>query len=189
MRGKLGRRKMVRRAAAIAFVVLLAGCGSGKKQADTAGSNCRVAGGTGALSSPGSAETRYLTSVNVEALECADRVAFGFLEGAPPSGYRVSYQPAAAAKLEDGSGNPLEIDGSAFLVVRLTPAATARTVGEALKFTYTGPRRLPGDETRHVQEVVKTGDFEAAVTWVIGLDEERNFVVSASRSQLSVDIG
>ncbi|MEK6275651.1 MAG: hypothetical protein AABM30_09975 [Actinomycetota bacterium] len=177
---------MAHRAAAIAFVVLLAGCGSGKKEA--AGSNCREAGGTGALSSPGSAETRYLTSVNVEALECADRVAFGFLEGAP-SGYRVSYQPASSAKFEDGSGNPVEIEGSAFLVVRLTPAATAQTVGEELKFTYTGPRRLPGNETRHVQEVVKTGDFEAAVTWVIGLDEERNFVVSTSRSQLSVDIG
>jgi hypothetical protein len=36
---------------------------------------------------------------------------------------------------------------------------------------------------------VKTGDFEAAVTWVIGLDDERPFTVSRSRTQLSVDIG
>ena len=173
----------------IALDLLLAGGGSGKKQAGAADSNCRPAGGTGDVSRAGSAETRYLSSVTVEALECADRVAFGFLEGSPPSGYQVSYQPASVAKFEDGSGNPIEIDGDAFLVVRLTPAATARTVGEKLKLTYTGPRRLPGNGARHVQEVVKTGDFEAAVTWVIGLDEQRNFVVSTSGSQLSVDIG
>lgn len=180
---------MVRAFGLIALALLLAGCGGGKKEDGTAGSNCRAAGGMGALSSPGPAETKYLASVNVEALECADRVAFGFVEGSPPSGYHVSYQPVSTAKLEDGSGNPIEIHGSAFLVVRLTPSATARTVGDKLKLTYTGPRRLAGNGARHVQEVVKTGDFEAAVTWVIGLDEERNFDVAMSGSQLSVDIG
>jgi hypothetical protein len=180
---------MLRHGFAVVFVVLLAGCGSSSEQTGTAGSKCREAGGTGALSSPGGAETKYLTSVNVEALDCADRVGFGFVDGSPPSGYHVSYQPASAAKTEDGSGNPVDIEGSAFLVVRLTPAATARIVGEDLKFTYKGPRRLPGDEASHVEEVVKTGDFEAAVTWVIGLDEERHFVVSTSGSQISVDIG
>ncbi len=180
---------MLRRVSALAFVFLLAGCGSGDKQGAGTGSKCQNAGGTGALSSPGGTKTRYLTSVNVEALECADRVAFGFPDGTAPPGYRVSYQPGSTAKIEDGSGNAVEIEGSAFLVVRLTPAATARTVGENLKFTYTGPRRLPGSEANHVQEVVKTGDFEAAVTWVIGLDEERPFAVTTSGSQLSVDIG
>jgi len=180
---------MVRALGLIALALLLVSCGSGKKQSGSAGSNCKDAGGAGALSKPGSGETRYLASVNIEALECADRVAFGFADGSSPPGYRVSYQPASAAKTEDGSGNPVEIAGSAFLVVRLTPAATAKTVGEKLKFTYTGPRRLPGNGDRHVQEVVKTGDFEAAVTWVIGLDEERNFDVNISGSQLSVDIG
>lgn len=180
---------MLRAIGLIAVALLLVSCGSGKKQAGTAVSNCRAAGGTGDVSRPGGAETRYLASVNVEALECADRVAFGFVEGSPPAGYTVSYQPESTAKIEDGSGNPVEIAGSAFLVVRLTPAATARIVGEKLKFTYKGPRRLPGNGARHVQEVVKTGDFEAAVTWVIGLDEQRNFAVSTSGSQLSVDIG
>jgi hypothetical protein len=177
---------MLRAASAIAFVVLLVGCGSGTKQAAT-GANCQDAGGTEAVSDPGPTETTYLASVNVEGLECADRVAFGF--DGPASGYRVSYQPADAAKVEDGSGNPVEIEGSAFLVVRLSPAATARTAGEDLQLTYTGPRRLSGSDTGHVREVVKTGDFEAAVTWVIGLDQERHFAVTTAGSQLSVDIG
>jgi hypothetical protein len=116
-------------------------------------------------------------SVNVDGLECADRVAFGF--DGPPSGYRVSYQRGSTAKLEDGSGNRVEIDGSAFLVVRLTPAETVQP----------SPRRLPRGEAKHVHEVVKTGDFEAAVTWVIGLDDERPFTVSTSTTQLSIDIG
>ena len=48
------------------------------------------------------------------------------------------------------------------------------------------PRRLPGSGS--VQEVVKSGDFEGVVTWVIGLDQERPFATKASDSQLVVDI-
>jgi hypothetical protein len=36
--------------------------------------------------------------------------------------------------------------------------------------------------------VVKTGDFESVVTWVIGLESERPFTTDASDSQLVVKI-
>ena len=36
--------------------------------------------------------------------------------------------------------------------------------------------------------MVKTGDFESVVTWVIGLDEKRPFTTDASESQLVVEI-
>ena len=47
---------------------------------------------------------------------------FGFEEQAPGPGFDVSYQPASTAKIEDASGNPIDIDGDAFLVVKLNPA-------------------------------------------------------------------
>jgi hypothetical protein len=36
--------------------------------------------------------------------------------------------------------------------------------------------------------VVKTGDFESVVTWVIGLDEKVPFRTNASDSQLVVEL-
>ena len=39
-----------------------------------------------------------------------------------------------------------------------------------------------------MRDVVKTGDFEAMVTWVIGLDKKLPFTTSASLSQLVVEI-
>lgn len=134
-------------------------------------------------------ETMYLTDVDVEALECTDRVVFSFRKAAPGPGYNILYQPAATAKTEDGSGNPVEVDGSAFLVVRLTPAVSAEIVGEEVRPTYTGSRRITPEGTTFVREVVKTGDFEAQVTWVLGLREQRVFTATASESQLVVEIG
>jgi hypothetical protein len=131
----------------------------------------------------------YLTDVMVQTPECTDRVVFAFRKGTPAPGYQVTYEPAASAKIEDGSGNPIDIVGSAFLVVKLQPAATAEMKGDKLELTYKGPRRLKPSGARHVSEVVKTGDFEAVVTWVIGLDEKRPFTAEASASRLVVDLG
>ena len=131
-------------------------------------------------------ETMYLTNISLGSDKCSAKVLFGFEQQAPGPGYQVSYQPADTAKVEDGSGNPIEIDGQAFLVVKLTPAMTAKIDGDQVTKTYTGPRRLPG--TAPITEVVKTGDFESVVTWVIGLDSKRSFTTKASESQLVVEI-
>lgn len=131
-------------------------------------------------------ETMYLTSVSLGSDKCSAKVLFGFEQRAPGPGYEVSYQPADTAKVEDGSGNPIEIDGEAFLVVKLTPAMTAKIDGDQVTKTYTGPSRLPG--TGPIAEVVKTGDFEGVVTWVIGLDRKHLFTTNASDSQLVVKI-
>ena len=63
---------------------------------------------------------------------------------------------------------------------------TAKIDGDQVTKTYTGPRRLPGRDP--ITEVVKTGDFEGVVTWVIGLDRERPFLVTGSDGQVFVDI-
>lgn len=183
---------MVRAVGLIALGLLLAGCGSSENQADARLHCSRLPGGaaTPRVSPEIEArETMYLTGVDIEALECTDRVVFSFQKAAPGPGYNISYEPAASAKTEDGSGNPVEIDGSAFLVVRLTPAMTAEIVGEEVKPTYAGPRRITPDGTTFVLEVVKTGDFEAQVTWVIGLNEKRVFTATASESELVIELG
>ena len=52
--------------------------------------------------------------------------------------------------------------------------------------TYTGPNRLAG--TDPVTEVAKTGDFEAVVTWVIGLDRELPFSAESRDGTLDLVI-
>ena len=131
-------------------------------------------------------ETMYLESVTTGADECTAKVLFGFEEQAPGPGFEVSYQPADTAKIEDASGNPISIDGDAFLVVKLNPAMTAKIDGDQVTKTYTGPRRIAGSDP--ITEVVKTGDFEGVVTWVIGLDSKRSFTTKASDSQLAIEI-
>jgi hypothetical protein len=183
---------MIRTTGSAAIVLALAGCGSERHAATpTTTAPCVPLAGaaTTPTTSQSAAELTYLTSVKIDGRACTDRVAFSFAADRP--GYRVGYVPAEQAETEDGSGRRIPVAGRVYLVVRLEPAATARIAGEELQFTYKGPRRLAAAETRHVREVVKTGDFEAVVTWVIGLDERRPFriVRSSSPAALTVEIG
>ena len=147
--------------------------------------------GTSAQLSPALADraTKYLTNVIAYTDRCGDRITFDFKKSGPPGpGFKISYEPAASAKVEDGSGKPIEIEGSTFLVVRLMPAMTAEISGDNVEPTYTGPRRIRPEGFSFVLNVVKTGDFESVVTWVIGLEEKRPFKATASSTQLIVDI-
>jgi hypothetical protein len=195
---------------ALVCAFALAGCGSGGSSDDEAASTATTA--TTTLGSPPTMqtepdcmapadastspqkssanenrETMYLTTVSLGSGKCSAKVQFGFEEQAPGPGYEVSYQPADTAKIEDGSGKPVEIAGKAFLVVKLTPAMTAKIDGDQVTKTYTGPNRLPGSAPI-ITEVVKTGDFESVVTWVIGLDSKLSFTTHATDSQLVVQI-
>ena len=76
-----------------------------------------------------------------------------------------------------------------FLVVRMFPAMTAEIDGEDVNQTYTGPRNIPAPvEARMIRELAQTGDFEAQVTWAIGLDNKHPFTVTASNDELVVEI-
>ena len=195
---------VTRPAAVLLLALALAGCGSDSKSGEPASTSpssqppmattsCEPSADAALTSrtSPAieSRETMYLTNVTLATEPCTDRVVFDFEKQAPGPGFEVSYQPASTAKTEDGSGNPVEIDGAAFLVVKLTPAMTAKIDGDQVTKTYTGPNRLPPVAGSNVRDVVKTGDFEAVVTWAIGLDKKRPFTTDASESQLAVEIG
>jgi hypothetical protein len=99
-----------------------------------------------------------------------DRIVFDFRDNIP--GYRVEYVEPPIS--QDGSGEPLDIDGNAFLYVRFYVAQAHDEAGQS---TYTGPRQItPGLEA--VSEIEMAGDFEGYVSWGIGLPEELDFRVT-----------
>ena len=120
--------------------------------------------------------TANLTGVEITSGDCTDVVTFTFESTAPGApGYQISYQPGPFT--QDGSGAPVPVAGGAFLVVRFEPAYTFDF--EAAIDTYTGPDRVTSPGALFTAEVVKTGDFEAVVTWVIGLDQQRPYTVTS----------
>jgi hypothetical protein len=183
--------------AVVLFVLLVAGCGSDSNSSEgspTPTAECEPLDGATVEKKLSPAiqdrETMFLTDVEVEVEDCVERVTFKFKESEPGPGYDVSYKPPEVAKLQDGTGDPLAIAGADFLVVRMFPAMTAEIEGEDVNRTYTGPRNIPAPvEARMLREVAQTGDFEAQVTWAIGLDNVHPFTVTASSDELVVEIG
>jgi hypothetical protein len=119
--------------------------------------------------------TALLTDVRLGRHEGFDRVVFEFRPGASP-GYEVRYvQPPI---VEDGSGKRVALAGDAYLSVRMEPASGFDLEGTSGQ-VYTGPVRISGSGagTNVVLEVVRTGDFEAVLTWVAGLEDRAPFRV------------
>jgi hypothetical protein len=133
-------------------------------------------------------ETALLDRIAVGRHEGYDRVVFQFRNGVP--GYRVGYvQPPLK---EDGSGNPVSVQGNAVVVVRMEPASGFDlNTGEGV-LTYKGPKRIDGAGAGAsvVHELVRTGDFEAVLSWAIGLSDKVDFRVrtATSPSRLIVDL-
>jgi guanyl-specific ribonuclease Sa len=126
------------------------------------------------LPAPAEGSVALLTDVEVGGDAGIDRVRFRFADGQVP-GVDVAYLDPPVR--QDGSGDVVEVAGGAFLEVRMAPASGV-DLGGSLEPTYTGPERATGDTTA-VTEVVRTGDFEANLTWVIGVDQEVPFRVTA----------
>jgi hypothetical protein len=148
--------------------------------------SCEFEGGTEAVSAPEPVEVMVLTDVRVAGHPCFDRVVFEFRDPGEP-GYEVAYVPGPIVM--DGSGDPVTVEGSVFLQIRM-PSATGFDF-ETSTPSYTGPTRFTPSDTTSVREVVRTGDFEALLTWVVGLDEERPFTVTTLQdpTRVVVDVG
>ena len=154
----------------------LAGCAGSDEEAVSTTAPTTTAPATTAQSFEGAAETvtapariaetALLERVAVAAHDDYDRVVFQFRNGLP--GYRVEYVEPPLR--EDGSGNLVRLDGNAFVVVRMEPASGFDLSVPEGELVYTGPRRIAGDGTAVLRELVRTGDFEAVLTWAIGLD-------------------
>ena len=141
------------------------------------------AGATTPVSTPVT-EYRYLKAVRVGSHEGFDRVVFEFESGVP--GYAVKYVDRPIT--EDGSGNQVDVDGAAVLSVRMEAASGADLSGGDLRQTYAGPKRIEGPG-QAVAEVVRTGDFEAVLNWVLGVKSKAAFHAYTSEgNKLIVDV-
>jgi hypothetical protein len=125
-----------------------------------------------------------LSDVTVE----AGVVTFTFGNGEVP-GYDVAYVRPPIR--QDASGEPMSIRGDTFLQIRMEPASgvdLAADSEQGYEETYTGPERIEGDDP--IAEAARTGDFEANLTWVIGLNgtDERPYRVETDASSVRVYI-
>jgi hypothetical protein len=110
-----------------------------------------------------------------------DRVVFEF-RGAVPATRHVRYVDQL---VQDGSGEPLSVAGGADLEVVFQGANAHEDNGSPT----VSPRRFSPGFTA-LKEVAQVGDFEAVVTYGLGVDRERPFTVStlSDPSRLVVDI-
>lgn len=183
----------------VVAALFLAGC-DGKDDAATTTTDTAVATDTtGTTSSPvlegaatdpvvvkgTSTEVSLLTSVRAAAHDGYDRFVFEFRNGLP--GYDVRYvdRPVVA----DGSGDEVTVAGGSVLLIRMEPALDADLNQPSAPRTYIGPQRFT-PKTTAVVELVRTGGFEAVLTWAAGVDEKRPFVVSTldSPARLVIDV-
>ena len=183
----------------LAVVLLAAGCGGSDAETEGPGDGTTTvsttttttgttdgidplegAGTTPVVGDPTAQDIALLERVAVGRHEGFDRVVFQFRQGVP--GYRVEYvQPPLK---EDGSGNVVELRGNAFVTIRMDQASGFDlNTGEGV-MVYKGPKRIDGSAAGAsvVQELVRTGDFEAVLTWAVGLSDRVDFRVTTTTS-------
>jgi len=166
--------------------------GQGSSTTGSTAPPCTFSGATDAARGGDGSPTRLLTDVRVGAHDCYERVTFEFKPQAGdadgPVAWRAAYERPPIT--EDGSGRTVKVKGASFLVVHFT-ASGADLTKEAAPDTYTGPTSIEAADSTRIQQVRRTGDFEAVLTWVIGLDRQRPFHVTTqdSPARVVVDIG
>lgn len=138
------------------------------------------------VTAPGSGEPARLRAVRAAGQQGFDRVVFEFVDDLP--GYKVGYVERPVR--EDGSGKEVAVAGAAVLEVRMAPASGAEVSASGVRETYTGPDRLLPRNGTVVVEVVRAGDFEGQLTWVVGTSARAPFKVTTlgSPSRLVVDV-
>ena len=188
----------MRRPAALALAIAfaLAGCQSGQDPTIEAGGGPEATSAGSftppaepPITAPAGEDRAYLVGVKADAVAGGGtRVVFEFDPVVP--GYTIDYVERPVT--EDGSGDEVTVEGAAVLQVRMENAAGARIEGEKVTKTYDGPDRvIPAGTPSAVAELVDAGDFEGAVTWVLGL-RHRAETLSVSKlsgpSRLVIDV-
>jgi hypothetical protein len=124
-----------------------------------------------------------LVDVRTGRHEGFDRITFEF--DGPLPGYLVQYVDPPI--IQDGSGDTVEVDGNAYLSMRFEPASAYDMEAGEPTFELD---EVAGDGTAELVVVVRTGDFEAVLNWVAGLQEEVDFRVQTltDPSRVVVDV-
>lgn len=128
------------------------------------------------VSTPAESAPATLLAVTTGSHDGFVRVVFRFADAVP--GYAV--ESATPPFVSDGAGEPVEVDGTGFVGVRLIANA----------HTEEGQPTTPREVTGPGLDVVMLGDFEGVVSWVIGTEGARPFKVFTLQSppRLVVDI-
>jgi hypothetical protein len=135
----------------------------------------------------GATQTAVLTEIRLGEHTGYDRVVFE-LDG-PVVGYAVRYVDTLT---QDPSDLPVQHEGDAALQVTMMGATLDTSFqvsqGETPR-TYDGPKRVAAD-LENVKDVVHAGDFEATLTFGIGVDQKAPFRVEllSSPTRLVVDV-
>jgi len=161
---------------AVSLAMVAAACGAGGDHKSTAGTTAKTAATTtttaavpGSASAPGASTTpvsavvthpaAHLVAVRVARQDGFDRVVFEFREQTP--GYRIAY---ATGPVHNTAGQEVTVAGGTKLVVHLEQATGADS--------YTGPARVTAPGTSQVLELARIEDFEAVLSWVVGVRTE-----------------
>ena len=119
--------------------------------------------------------TALLRTVRVGRNAGFERIVFEFAGDSIP-GYRVQWVDGPITA--DGSGEPVDVTGDAFLEIVMTPASGVDLSAPQLTVVYDGPDRIPvSGQTVLVTDLVRTGDFESVLSWAAGTTEEVPFRV------------
>jgi hypothetical protein len=131
--------------------------------------------------------TALLTSVRVGSNEGFERIVFEF-EGTSVPGYRIQWVDGPITA--DGSGEPVEVAGEAYLEMVMQPASGVDLSAADLRITYEGPDRIATTDTELLTDLVRTGDFEAVLSWAAGATRRAPFRVLtlSSPTRVVVDL-
>jgi len=130
-----------------------------------------------------------LTSVTAQNMGTFDRVTFTFEKG-PPNILSAVWEAGPAVFVTSGQPVVPPIAGAARLVITMSPAADEDLTSNPLVVTYPGPFRFSAN-LPNVTELVQLQDFEATLTWAIGVNDPRVTAVSQvlfGPSRVQVDI-
>lgn len=133
----------------------------------------------------------FLTDAQARSHEGHDRIVFEFepRDGAEAEMPFYRIEPTAPPLTELGSGNEVEVDGSAYLGAVLW-ATGVDFDGEEARAVYTGPKSIKPGDTSTVEEVREAGDFESTMQWYVGTSDEACYRVTenASPPQIIIDV-
>ena len=123
-----------------------------------------------------------LRDVRAASQDGFDRVVFEF-EGSAVPGYHVEYVDRPV--IQCGSGEPVEVAGDGWLEVRMIPAQAHTEEGQPTVGERERRLSLPV-----LKELQSTCDFEAHVTWVLGVASPNRYRVLelSNPARLIVDV-
>jgi len=141
------------------------------------------------VSSPGDGlgTPEFLVDVRTGKHAGFERVVLELTGDRQPS-WTVAY--AEGPVRQPGSGDIVEVDGDAVLVVHVAKASTVDRTTIPWTLVYPGPDRVVPAVAGVVTEVVLVGEFEGNLVWAIGLDQRVGFaaVQYDAPSRIVIDV-